>query len=59
MASDRRWPFRRIAASQWLFAGTIGILALAVLVQAFLAGDAAVLAPEVWQRHVAWVHILR
>jgi hypothetical protein len=59
MASDRRWPFRRIAAGQWLFAGTIAIFALAVLVQVFFAGDAAILAPEMWQRHVAWVHIFQ
>lgn len=59
MAPDRRGPFRRGAFGRLLFVGTITIFALSVLVQAFFAGDAAILAPEMWQRHIAWVHIFQ
>jgi Family of unknown function (DUF6220) len=59
MAPDRRGQFRRSASARLLFVGTIGALALSVLVQALFAGDAAVLAPQMWQAHVAWVHIFQ
>jgi hypothetical protein len=59
MAPELPQPFRRMASGRALFVGTVGILALSVLVQAFFAGDAAVLAPEMWQKHVAWVHIFQ
>jgi Family of unknown function (DUF6220) len=59
MAPELPRPFRRIASWRVLFVGTVGIFALSVLVQAFFAGDAAVLAPEMWQKHVAWVHIFQ
>jgi hypothetical protein len=35
------------------------LFALAVLIQTFLAGGAALLAPEQWGEHVAWVHIFQ
>jgi hypothetical protein len=59
MAPDRPWPLRRAAFGRLVFVGTIGIFSAAVLVQAFLAGGAAVLAPEMWPKHVAWVHIFQ
>jgi hypothetical protein len=59
MAPEVLRPFRRTASGRVLFVGTVGIFALSVLIQAFLAGDAAVLAPEMWLKHVAWVHIFQ
>lgn len=50
---------RRIVGSlvaERLFTGVTALFALAVLIQIFLAGEAALVAPEVWQLHVAWVH---
>ncbi len=31
----------------------------ALLVQIFLSGEAAMIEPEVWTQHVAWVHIFQ
>ena len=42
-----------------LFVWTLNLFALAVLAQIFLAGYAALLAPEVWDQHVAWVHVFQ
>jgi mercuric ion transport protein len=32
---------------------------VAVLVQIFFAGEAAMLAPKDWERHLAWVHLFQ
>jgi hypothetical protein len=59
MTPDRPWPLRRIAFGRLLYVGTVSIFALCVLIQAFFAGDAALLAPQMWQQHIAWVHVFQ
>ena len=44
------------SAAIWLLRASSGLLGLALLVQAFTAGMAAIADPEWWQSHVAWVH---
>jgi hypothetical protein len=41
------------------YLATACLFALAILIQTFLAGDAALLAPEMWEEHVAWIHIFQ
>jgi hypothetical protein len=42
-----------------LFVWVACLFALAVVCQVYLAGYAALLAPEVWDEHVAWVHFFQ
>jgi hypothetical protein len=48
----------RLAAT-WLLTASSALLALALLVQAFTAGMAAMADPDWWQIHVAWVHVFQ
>lgn len=45
--------------AQRAFIAVTALFGLAVMVQVFLAGEAALVAPEEWQVHVAWVHIFQ
>jgi len=42
-----------------LFVWVVSLFSFAVLSQIFLAGYAALLAPQAWDEHVAWVHIFQ
>jgi hypothetical protein len=35
------------------------LFGLAVLLQIFFAGEAAMIQPEVWEQHVAWIHLFQ
>jgi hypothetical protein len=48
---------RALAATA--FAGLLGALGLALLVQAFFAGEAALIAPQDWALHLAWIHLFQ
>jgi Family of unknown function (DUF6220) len=35
------------------------LFGLAVLLQIFFAGEASMIQPEVWEQHVAWIHLFQ
>ena len=49
----------RMAAARWALAGSSALLAMALLVQAFTAGMAAMTDPGWWAVHLAWVRIFQ
>lgn len=58
---QRTWAKRVYSRSvaEWVYVGAVVLFGLAVIVQFFLAGEAALIAPEDWQLHVAWVHLFQ
>jgi hypothetical protein len=42
-----------------VFLALTAAFGLAVLVQIFLAGEASMIEPDVWGRHVGWVHLFQ
>ncbi len=59
MGLHKSSALRGSAFARGLFIIIVGVFAVSVLVQIFLAGDAALLAPEMWQAHMEWVHIFQ
>lgn len=52
-------PYGGGLLAQRAFIAVTALFGLAVTIQVFLAGEAALVAPEEWQVHVAWVHIFQ
>ena len=42
--------------SAYAFAVLTAAFGVAVLIQIFFAGEAALIAPEDWEKHLAWIH---
>jgi hypothetical protein len=45
--------------SAYAFAVLTAAFGVAVLIQIFFAGEAALIAPEDWERHLAWIHFFQ
>jgi mercuric ion transport protein len=42
-----------------VFVVLAAVFGVAVLIQIFFAGEAALVAPKDWERHLAWVHVFQ
>ncbi len=47
------------ALSTYAFAVLTAAFGVAVLIQIFFAGEAALIAPDDWERHLAWIHVFQ
>jgi len=45
--------------SAYTFAVLTAAFGVAVLIQIFFAGEAALIAPEDWERHLTWIHVFQ